>query len=253
MKLQEFGSTIIEGGRSVARGARQLGSQAVDAVTSSAKAGVVVVAGLAAGCGDDITNNYGTGSTSLSCKRDVDDDGYVDCEDNCPSISNRRQNDRDDDGIGDRCDRTPDVPNANNGDSNNNGVGDCPDYSDEGQCEPAQPLQPTRENPNPPGAEPTPEICDGLDNDFDGSADEDNVCVPEPTGDDEEGIPAEGTPLPSSDRDYPPNPGPDSDCCYDTDDDGGSGPAGTDACLNTTTGYLCQATDVACIASQECE
>ena len=42
---------------------------------------------------------------------DSDGDGIPDCADNCPLVSNRRQEDRDGDGVGDGCDNGPKIYN----------------------------------------------------------------------------------------------------------------------------------------------
>src|SRR3989344_9383719 len=52
---------------------------------------------------------------------DTDEDGVIDDEDNCPSVSNADQTDTDEDGIGDACDSTP------NGDNDSDGIDNATD------------------------------------------------------------------------------------------------------------------------------
>lgn len=65
---------------------------------------------------------------------DADEDGTLDCIDNCPSTSNIDQADADGDGIGDACDNCPEVANADQADADGDGIGDacdgCPDNPD---------------------------------------------------------------------------------------------------------------------------
>jgi hypothetical protein len=78
---------------------------------------------------------------------DRDSDGYSDALDNCPRVFNPDQADRDSDGAGNVCDR----------DNDNDGFSDAKEVE---------------RGSDPLNASKTPEVCDGIDNDLDGSADE---------------------------------------------------------------------------------
>lgn len=70
-----------------------------------------------------------SGST-LPCDGDLsdsDDDGVLDCEDNCVDMANPDQADADDDGVGDACDLCPQDADPNNGDQDDDGLGDACD------------------------------------------------------------------------------------------------------------------------------
>ena len=56
---------------------------------------------------------------------DMDGDGVMDIDDDCPLLANADQADRDHDGRGDVCDNCPDVPNPDQLDSDGNGVGNA--------------------------------------------------------------------------------------------------------------------------------
>jgi hypothetical protein len=75
----------------------------------------------------DQCGNCVGGSTGLPPDPDGDQDGILDCEDNCPSVYNALQADFDQDGVGDLCDNCPWVPNPDQADQNGNGTGDACD------------------------------------------------------------------------------------------------------------------------------
>jgi len=58
---------------------------------------------------------------------DIDDDGIVDDQDNCPCIANQNQTDVDSDGVGDACDNCPDDCNPDQKDEDRDGMGDACD------------------------------------------------------------------------------------------------------------------------------
>jgi len=61
---------------------------------------------------------------------DIDGDGVVDADDNCPCAANSAQGDRDGDGVGDACDNCPAFANAAQGDVDGDGRGDPCDMND---------------------------------------------------------------------------------------------------------------------------
>ena len=117
---------------------------------------------------------------------DTDGDTVADCIDNCPAVGNSGQQDCNNNGVGDACDAIN--PGADDSDcdgvdddcdgtadddyvptATTCGVGECADTG-ELICQGGQQVNTCEE-----GA-PTAEVCDGLDNDCDGSVDEDHVC-----------------------------------------------------------------------------
>jgi C1A family cysteine protease len=71
---------------------------------------------------------------SLEVIKDVDEDGTIDEEDNCPDQYNPGQEDVDEDGYGDLCDNCPEAFNPDQEDIDGDGIGDicdiCPDDPD---------------------------------------------------------------------------------------------------------------------------
>ena len=60
--------------------------------------------------------------------RDLDDDGFLNENDNCPNIYNPNQEDMDADSVGDSCDNCIDVYNSDQADANGNDIGDACEY-----------------------------------------------------------------------------------------------------------------------------
>jgi hypothetical protein len=85
--------------------------------------------------GQEDADNDGIGDVCDDCL-DVDDDGVCDDVDNCPAIDNPGQEDTiDGDGVGDACDNCPDVCNTQQLDGDGDGVGDvCDDTPDCDGC-----------------------------------------------------------------------------------------------------------------------
>jgi hypothetical protein len=99
---------------------------------------------------------------------DSDADGLADILDNCPLHANPGQEDRDGDGRGDVCDNCPDLDNPTQRDRDLNGVGDhCQDGDGDGFTADLD-CDDTRADVYPGAAE----LCNGLDDDCDGSVDE---------------------------------------------------------------------------------
>ncbi|MEI6694995.1 MAG: thrombospondin type 3 repeat-containing protein [Bacteroidota bacterium] len=65
--------------------------------------------------------------SSLIVSNDIDGDGILNINDNCPCKANPNQQDTDGDGIGDLCDNCPTVANHNQSDIDKDGVGDACD------------------------------------------------------------------------------------------------------------------------------
>ncbi len=105
---------------------------------------------------------------------DGDGDGLGDFEDDCPSQANAGQADGDGDGMGDLCDPDPLNPPSGACDGIDDAIDGYADADGDGWGDPCD-NQPVRAD-SYPGA---PELCDGRDNDGDGS-----VAVGELTDDD---------------------------------------------------------------------
>ena len=68
---------------------------------------------LTVACGDDGNGGPSNGTSDAGpVGPDMDGDGWLDDNDNCPTVTNFEQRDRDNDGIGDLCDSCPATPNA---------------------------------------------------------------------------------------------------------------------------------------------
>jgi len=68
------------------------------------------------------------GNTGIVPNPDVDGDGVIDCDDNCPQLPNGTQSDFESDGVGDLCDNCPWIANTDQADVDNDGVGDVCDF-----------------------------------------------------------------------------------------------------------------------------
>ncbi|MFH1685927.1 MAG: thrombospondin type 3 repeat-containing protein [bacterium] len=75
----------------------------------------------------DGTRNDMGALPSCQSDEDSDEDGVVDCWDNCWQVPNPDQTDMDGDGLGDLCDNCPEVPNQDQIDSDADGIGDACD------------------------------------------------------------------------------------------------------------------------------
>jgi len=69
------------------------------------------------------------GTTGVEPNADVDNDGLMDCQDNCSAAFNPGQADYDGDGVGDACDNCVWLYNPDQTDVNGNGQGDACDIS----------------------------------------------------------------------------------------------------------------------------
>jgi hypothetical protein len=65
--------------------------------------------------------------SSMIASNDIDNDGIININDNCPCTANPNQKDTDGDGLGDVCDNCPTSPNHNQIDIDKDGVGDACD------------------------------------------------------------------------------------------------------------------------------
>ncbi len=141
------------GGEVCVNGSCQMSSGCT--VDADCASGEVCVSGScqagSTGCQSDADCSGGEVCVSGACQSiDADGDGIEDGFDNCPTNSNPSQVDADGDSVGDDCDNCINVANVSQSDVDADQMGDA--------CDPADP------NGN--------EVCDGLDNDADGSVDE---------------------------------------------------------------------------------
>ncbi len=74
---------------------------------------------------------YGN-NISFITETDTDNDGIININDNCPTVSNPEQIDGDGDGIGDVCDNCPTISNQNQLDADSDGIGDVCDLDIDG-------------------------------------------------------------------------------------------------------------------------
>jgi len=138
--------------------------------------------GLDGLAGFDLDAAAGVHSIEVTGAPDGDGDGIADPADSCPALANPDQSDEDGDGIGDPCDdgppptdtdgdgapdatdNCPAIPNADQADADLDGAGDACD-----RCPGA---------PDPPPAEPCPDLPD--DTDGDGTPDAEDPCPTNP-------------------------------------------------------------------------
>jgi hypothetical protein len=198
----------------------------------------------------------GTQVNAAGCP-DADGDGVADMNDNCPATANPDQLDADNDGRGDACDtcpagdadsdgvcdgadNCPNTPNPDQANHDSDAEGDTCDTDDDGDgfSDAAE----LAAGSDPLNAASTPEVCDGADNDLDGTTDEgapdtDNDGQPDCTDTDDDGdgqtdadeLACGSNPTAasskSSDTDNDGRPD-----CIDTDDDGDGREDGSDNC-----------------------
>lgn len=84
------------------------------------------------GCPDDPTKTAPGVCGCGSPDTDRDDDGVLDCDDNCITTPNPDQLDTDGDGVGNECDNCVNQANANQADADGDGVGDVCDDTPQG-------------------------------------------------------------------------------------------------------------------------
>ncbi len=106
----------------------------------------------------DQEDTDGDGYGDVCEEGDLDEDRVPDEMDNCPGLANGAQYDFDDDGDGDACDNCIRVANDDQADRDGDGIGDV--------CDPAP------DDPDNVGIPVVDEICDGIDNDLNGTPDD---------------------------------------------------------------------------------
>lgn len=123
--------------------------------------------------------------TQLGACHDDDGDGVASGGDNCPDVANPTQADTDLDGLGDPCDNCPTFSNSSQSDGDGDGAGDacdtCTDLDGDGFGAPLGStclFGPQLDCDDSAAAinPGVPDICDGIDNDCSGAAD-DSICA----------------------------------------------------------------------------